>query len=624
MADAKRSRGRLIPAAGAAALLALVAGSLAGPAHAETSPAQKLAGAECPTAVPMSSVKAGMTGEGLTVVTGSTPQPFAVNVLGVLDDGVGAGRDLVLIKVSDVPGGHVIDQAGGIWEGMSGSPVYVDGQLLGAVAYGFTFGTSVIGGLTPAADMLDVLSLGGAKAARPDRATAKGAVKLSTAARRDLAARAGVATPQGTLQQLGTPLAVSGLGPKRLKQFQSSADAAGLSVTAYAAGGRAAPKAAVVPAARPVAGGNFVAALSYGDLTSGAVGTTTAVCGDQAIAFGHPFNRSGPAYYGANDADALAIIADPVGSSFKMANFGPSFGVVDQDRASGIRGNLTKTPTGTNVTTTIRDLDNGKKRTGTTLVVDEPSLAGLVAGATWANQDAVFDEWGDGTASSSWTISGTRAGGAPFSISRSNTWASRGDVTIDPVYEVASATDALVNNDDEDVTVDNVTVGQSLATTFRQSHITRMRVSVNSGPYATSTTVKVRPGDKLTVRVDLSPYRSTSSTSTKLRMVVPKTAVKGQSGVVAATGGVDYSDNSDSSDDLGCLLFGECEESEDGSFDKLLTDLTSTPRNDAVVAELALESDDEKSDAKAAPAVTTTKQQKLTVTGSRSIAITIR
>src|SRR5213078_4768913 len=91
----------------AGVLTALVAGSMSAPATA--APIQAKAAA-CPAAVPMSDVTDGMTGEGLTVVKGNTPETFKVDVLGVLDDGIGAGRDMIIINVSDYPGQHVIDQ----------------------------------------------------------------------------------------------------------------------------------------------------------------------------------------------------------------------------------------------------------------------------------------------------------------------------------------------------------------------------------------------------------------------------------------------------------------------------------------------------------------------------------
>ena len=150
---------------GSAVALALVAGLLAAPAHAEPIDRKAEVAAaipdapDCPVVLPTSSVRPGMTGEGLTVVRGATPQAFAVEVLGVLENGISSGRDMIIIEASDLPGGQVISAGGGIWGGMSGSPVYIDGKLLGAVAWGFTAAPSPIGGVTPAADMLDLLSL---------------------------------------------------------------------------------------------------------------------------------------------------------------------------------------------------------------------------------------------------------------------------------------------------------------------------------------------------------------------------------------------------------------------------------------------------------------------------------
>ena len=69
---------------------------------------------DCPAIIPTSALTDGMTGQGLTVVRGATPQPFAVEILGVFDDGIGAGRDMIIIEVSDLPGRNVISAGGGI------------------------------------------------------------------------------------------------------------------------------------------------------------------------------------------------------------------------------------------------------------------------------------------------------------------------------------------------------------------------------------------------------------------------------------------------------------------------------------------------------------------------------
>jgi hypothetical protein len=620
MADVGWLRSRRTVATGAGVLVALLATSLTAPAQAVPEAPSGDPATDCPAPVPMSSVVPGMTGEGLTVVRGSTPEPFDVQVLGVLPDGIGAGRDMIMIKVSDRPGGHVVDQGGGIWAGMSGSPVYVDGKLLGAVSYGFTFSPSPIGGLTPAADMLDVLGLTSSTAATSDRVLHQNTkVKLSAAVRRELAAKSREATPRGTLQQLVTPLAVSGLGPRRVNRLQADADGAGLNVKAYAAGRASA--AATAPTARPRAGGNFAAALSYGDVTAAGIGTTTAVCGDQALAFGHPMNLAGPVRYGASDASALAIVQDDVFGSFKMATIGNPVGTVDQDRLAALRADLTTLPTLADVTTVIRNRDTGKSRAGTTRVADPGSLPGLLPYAALANYDAIFDEVGDGTATSNWTITGTRAGGLPFSLSRSNQWADRSDVAVEPALDVAVAADALVNNDFEDVTIDNVTFDSTVATKYEQLHITKLRVAVNGGRYTSARHVTVKAGAKLKLQVSLRPFHGTKTTTTTLRLTVPKSA-RGKSGELAAVGGVELAQDLEDVADEGCLFGGDCADPADGSLNAVIADLRRAPRNDAVVAQLLLDTEDE--EGTGAPAATTSRLQKLTVAGARGVALTVR
>lgn len=620
MASGRWICGRRAAVVGTGVLLALVAGSSTAPSQAKTLPALDVAPAQCPTAVPISSVKAPMVGQGFTVVSGSTPRPFRVDVLGVLANGIGVGHDMVIIKVSDLPGQHVVDQGDGIWAGMSGSPVYVGDQLLGAVSYGFTAAPSAIGGLTPAADMLDVLNLSGASARKPPPVLRKNVrVKLSTSLRHNLAAKARVATPRGTLQQLVTPLAVSGLSSRRIDRLQADADHAGLSLKAYAAGGRAAPKAAGVPVARPQAGGNFAAVLSYGDVTLAGIGTTTAVCGNQALAFGHPLNLSGPAAYGANDADAITIVKDNTFGPFKLANVGADLGTVDQDRTTAIRADLNTTPTGADLTTIIRNADNGKKRTGTTRVVDQPTLPAALFYSILGNDDAVFDEFGDGTATSDWTITGTRAGGAPFSISRPNRWSSQDDITSDPAFDVAYAADTLINNDYEKVKIDAVTYGSTLATTYQQLHITNLKVAVNRGKLTSPKRLTVKAGDVLSVEVSMRPYRSTTTWYRTLKLTVPKSA-KGRSAVLSAAGGVTLAGATE--DDSSCLLDDGCTDVQEGSLDKVIASLTSPPRNDALVAQLNLESDNGGTSSKPVSSATTLLPQ--TLTGQRSIAVSVR
>lgn len=611
-------RSRRTVAAGSAVLLAVLGGALAVPAHAApVTPGVSVP--DCPDTVPVSSVTTGMVGQGLTVVTGKTPSPFKVEVLGVMKNGIGAGRDLIMIKVSDLPNQHVIDQGAGIWAGMSGSPVYVDGQLLGAVSYGFTLAPSPIGGLTPAADMTPLLGLGGAAAQRPENVKTNTKLKLSPAARKALAARAGTAIPRGTLQPIETPLGVSGLSSRRVDRLQSDLTHAGRDFRAYAAGGHSASAVGGTPTVRPEAGGNFSFSLSSGDVDSFGTGTTTLVCEDQALAFGHPIDLLGPVSYTANDADSLAIVQDNTFGSFKMANLGEPIGTLDQDRTEGVRADLTRTPDTTTVTTVIDDADTGASRTGTTNVSDPNSLSGLLPYIVFAGQDAVFDEWGDGVATSDWTITGKRAGGIPFSVTRSNSWASRDDVTIDPAVDVASAVDQLINNDYENVTIDNVDFGSTMKTKYHQRHITFLSVSVNGGRWTTAKRLTIKAGDKLRLHVGMKEYRGVGTTYSLLSLTVPKKA-RGQVADLSVIGGNELSNFDEFQD--GCLFEEDLcgDPSASGSLNKIISSITSAPRNNTVVAELTYDDDNDNT----VTAAKTTKLNTLTVTGERDITVRVR
>ncbi len=304
----------------------LLATMATAPAQAETAssgaaakPASTSAAAarpsQCPDPLPTSSVRRGIMGKGLTVTAGHKPRPFRVKVLGVLPNGLAPGKDLILIKASDFRGHRVIRQGGGIWAGLSGSPVHVGNKLLGAVSYGFTWAPSPIGGVTPAEDMYDVFDYG--KGGRTARAAGAKSVAIPRSMQGRIAA-AGAPRGANELERLPIPFSVRGLSSQRLAQLKEHTRRAGLPVVSATSAGRRAPSAAG-KYVRPKAGGNFVGALSYGDVTLAGTGTTTAVCGKRALAFGHPFLFAGPVGFGANNGKALAIVKDETLGSFKMA-----------------------------------------------------------------------------------------------------------------------------------------------------------------------------------------------------------------------------------------------------------------------------------------------------------------
>jgi hypothetical protein len=567
-----RRRLRAVALAGTAGLLVTTLGPAGLPASAAET-------AACLRAVPVDEVVPGMTGEGLTVSRGTTPEPFTATVDGVLTDGIAPGVDMIVAVLAS----PALDDAKGVWSGMSGSPVYADdGRLIGAVAYGLGFGPSMVAGITPAEAMgQDLL------AADPTAGTGvRAAVPLPRSVRRSLVGD-GAATPRQAaagLTRLPLPLAVSGLRGSRLAEL---VDRLGISdVVPYSASATAAPgdPADIVP------GGNFAAALSYGDLTMGGVGTTTAVCGSEALAFGHPLAWAGATTEAALSATALRVQDDPTLAPFKVANLGGVVGTVDQDRLVGLHAALGEGPDSAPVTSTVAA--EGRSRAGRTDVVVPDALPDGAAFHTLANVDRVLDSIGKGSSTMRFQVSGTRADGSPWTHTRTNRFASPYDISFESIVEMYDQVAALVGQPYEQATVDAVDVDATFTRELRSYDIASVRVRDPRGRWRTASQdrpVAAVAGSRLAVRVTLHPYRGIGPERVvPLALVVPP-AARGGFGILTLSGGAsgfgDFGDFVDFGDSGG---FGEPDSGPAG-FEGLLADLAATPRNDELVAALTLD-----------------------------------
>lgn len=465
----------------------------------------------CPTAIPVSDLAPGTTGTGLTVARGVQPAEFAVEVLGVLEDGAAPGRDLIVVDTS----GAVIDDAGGIWSGMSGSPVYLgdpaDGRLIGAVAYGFSEGPSSIGGLTPAADLLELAALETAALGSPAAGTAAAGAAhtaLSGGTQRLAAAaepRAGA--PGAGLRRLVTPLAVSGVDAAGRQRLQAAADRSGLNVL-VTGGGTAAPAASSAPgaAAAPAAGENFAAALSSGDVTSAAIGTTTFTCEGQTVAFAHPLFGDGRTALAAHTANAVTVVDDPASGPFKLANLAGSFGTVDQDRTAGLRAGAAPRPAPIAVTSEVVSTGVGRARTGRTEVVRSADLPLLASEHLLANIVAVDDRAGPGSATATLAVSGTVAGGPDWRYQRSEVFASASDIGFEVAF--TSFLEALSRLAAVDgLAFTEVTTGVTVTPEVRRYELGGLRVAVGGGearPVAPEGPLTLPAGAQVAVTAELT------------------------------------------------------------------------------------------------------------------------
>jgi SpoIVB peptidase S55 len=556
---------------------------------------------------------AGPTGfhaTGWTVSRGTEPEEFDVQVLGVLNDGVAAGVDMIMVEAS----GPAVDKAGGIWAGMSGSPVYSDdGKFIGAVAYGLAFGPSKIGGLAAGGDMVDVLA-----GNVPPSASLR---KLPAGLRREMVATGAVTARQAASgpERLRTPLAVSGLGAGRLNAFANRL-AGHERFIPFVAGAAA----AIPPAADPaeiVPGGNFAAALSYGELTAAGVGTTTLVCDGKAVAFGHPFNFDGPTALSVHTADAILIQDDPLGAPFKLANI---VGTVedtklDQDRLSGIRAVFGQGAPDPVVVSSKVNQPLPASFAHVTNVNRTREVPDIAAFHLISNIDGEIDRIGGGRSTLDWTVTGT-AGGKQFSLSRHNQFADSIDISFSTPDELFSMLASISENPFVDVTFDDVKINATVQFPWREYRITGLEQRVGGDWERIDGSITAEAGSTLRVRALLAQDRSTTPIApVEFSLKVPATASgEGSLDIFGGSGG-----GGGGEEGVAATESGEPE-----SFDELLDMLRKTPQNNQVVATLSFfgggEGGGEGGGATPAPApVTQTKEAAEVVSGGASISVSI-
>jgi hypothetical protein len=269
---------------------------------------------------PLAQLKRGMKGVAYTVFEGVNPEPMQVEILGVLKDSLGPGRDMILARLYGTK-----PEFTGVVAGMSGSPVYIDGRLVGALSYRIgQFSKEPIAGITPIEQMLEVRddevrpAAAGGKKTAPEEATGLPATN----------AGAGV-----QMQAMETPLVFSGFSQEAVDRFGDRFRAMGMTPVAGLGGADAA---AVQP--EPLVPGSAVSAiLVRGDLSVAGTCTVTYVDPTRLLACGHPITQYGPVDMPMTKAAVVTTLPSPL-NAFKIVNTTETVGAFTEDRASAIMG----------------------------------------------------------------------------------------------------------------------------------------------------------------------------------------------------------------------------------------------------------------------------------------------
>lgn len=295
--------------------------------------------------ISLDEIRPGMKGYGLTVFQGTKPERFDVRVVGILHNFL-PKQDIILIRSDDARLKHT-----GVVAGMSGSPIYLEGRLAGALAYGWGFAKDPIAGVTPIANMLDQLGrpLRGREHTPVAEASNRATPGLRRASDEAVAARPasssrptsidmGLPLPprmspigQGALVRAALPLSVAGFGAAAFDALSRAFE--DYHMTAIAAGGTA-PARAVAPT-RFEPGSAIAVNLVRGDMSVTGVGTVTYVDGDRLLAFGHPMFNLGEIYLPISTAEVHTVMA-ALSSSFKFASPLAEAGSLVQDRQAGV------------------------------------------------------------------------------------------------------------------------------------------------------------------------------------------------------------------------------------------------------------------------------------------------
>ncbi len=280
----------------------------------------------------MRDVRPGLTGIGRTVFSGNRIEEFQVQILGVLEN-LTPRQSIILAKLS---GGPLAET--GVLQGMSGSPVYINGKLLGAVALGFPFSRQAIAGIQPIEQML---APDGAAADRKEVANQfrNGFIDVQTLSSSSNADEMPGVTPSlGHLKQIFTPLSLSGITPRTVQVFADGFRRLGFdpqqgvssgSPASQNFGGRVAP------------GSMISVQLLSGDMSVSADGTVTYVDGNKVYAFGHRFLDSGPTELPFARADVVALLPS-LNSSFKLSAAREWVGTITSDLSTAIAGEIGK------------------------------------------------------------------------------------------------------------------------------------------------------------------------------------------------------------------------------------------------------------------------------------------
>lgn len=476
-----------------------------------------------------SALRPGMKGYALTVVSARNIIRFPVEVVSVVPQ-KGSPRNLILVKAS----GPVIEKTGGIAAGMSGSPVYINGKLIGAIGYGWNFSDHTLGFVTPYEDMTSIWNWPEKRIELPTIPSLKGEEEQKDQEEKEqlekeqLEKKKSQKEEEKETEEQDAPSGAEAEDPDEDEQPEEpllEEEQAALSVPLLLKKERAAlfmdgissrsartisdlvGQRGIVPGGSSAGdvpiemnatlhpGEAITVLLAWGDVSIGSTGTVTAVGKDgRFIGFGHPFLGRGAVNFPVAKSHIHSVIPS-IESPFKIGSPLKIIGTVTQDRAEGIGGRIGYFTPSFRGTLDFTDSDRGfQQKKGFSMVPDQFMGAKLASAIYMGLLDELWGRTGQGTATVSLTLEGRGLG---TGWKRTNMFFSAADISAAALRETTELLDIVLLNPFAEVYPIGVSLGVSVTEEPRVMYIEGLTVKKDT----------FAPGEKIDVEVLLRPYR---------------------------------------------------------------------------------------------------------------------
>ncbi|MBI2213651.1 MAG: hypothetical protein HYU52_08390 [Acidobacteria bacterium] len=476
--------------------------------------------------MPIDSVHKGMKGYGVSVFEGNEAQRFDVEIMGVLRN-IGPGHDLILAKVDSE-----LLRRTGVIAGMSGSPIYIDGKIVGALAYAWQFATEPIAGITPIEQMVRISDRKGRNGMTPAGGASPRSAQtfLETlvspdreALWRELSAGArpkAAATSLSGAGPIATPISFASFDSSTIERFTPLIASDSLMPVAAGTSGSAVESASGSP--RQFEAGDAIAAvLVDGDFAVSATGTVTYVRGNEVYGFGHPFLDIGEVAFPMARAEIVGVLPN-LARSFKFSNAGAVIGALRQDRFSGIMG--VSGAEAEMVPVSVEFEESGTRTTQQFRIARHPMMFPLLLAMT---TDSIVASTQKATGERTVVLDAEIDLSGASKVHLREGWAGAQARESIPLY-LAIVSQYLLTNEFRSADIDAVKIHLSHDDELRVARITDASIRMPADG-------EINPGDEIVVSATLKPFRGTSFVES-FTLRVPNDAPAGRSWVYLGGG----------------------------------------------------------------------------------------